>query len=134
MLRRVNSDTAHQEEPFWSRPDGLKRFRGLLREATGRTWSPEDVEKLYERVQMASTKHERKPISSGDLLRLLWNSRHECAKCGRRPPEVVLHVDHRFPASRGGSSKFENLQLLCAEHNLSKSDKLEEEELWLDSV
>jgi 5-methylcytosine-specific restriction endonuclease McrA len=43
-------------------------------------------------------------------------------------------VDHVFPASRGGGSKFENLQFLCADCNLRKSNKLEQEDLWLNSV
>jgi 5-methylcytosine-specific restriction endonuclease McrA len=67
-------------------------------------------------------------------LRLLWNTPHVCAKCGRRPPQIKLHVDHVFPASRGGSSKYDNLQFLCADCNLTKSTKLEQEALWLSSV
>jgi len=36
-----------------------------------------------------------------------------------------LHFDHKIPYSKGGSSKTaENIQLLCARHNLSKKDKL----------
>jgi len=134
LTRVVAADRAHLERALWERPDGLRRFRDLLTAHTRRSWSAEDYERLFERVRMASTRHDRRPVSSSDLLRMLWNLPHECARCGRRPPAVVLHVDHRFPASRGGSSRFENLQFLCAEDNLRKSDKLEEEDLWLSSV
>jgi hypothetical protein len=46
-----------------------------------------------------------------------------CAVCGATDE---LHFDHIIPYSRGGTSlKAENIQLLCARHNLSKSDKIE---------
>lgn len=46
-----------------------------------------------------------------------------CVKCGA---EDNLHFDHILPYSRGGTSlKVENIQLLCARHNLEKSASLE---------
>lgn len=130
----VGTDPDHQARPLWDRPDGGKRFRQLLRGLTGRNWSADDEGRLFDRVRLAMTDHERKPIAAEDLLRLLWNLPHICTRCGRKPPEVKLHIDHIFPASRGGTSKFDNLQFLCAKCNLSKSNKLEQEDLWLDSV
>ena len=45
-----------------------------------------------------------------------------CVTCGATDE---LHFDHIVPFSRGGTSlKAENIQLLCARHNLSKSDKI----------
>lgn len=46
-----------------------------------------------------------------------------CAICGA---EDDLHFDHIIPWSKGGSSTTpENVQLLCARHNLEKRDKIE---------
>lgn len=46
----------------------------------------------------------------------------KCAQCGS---DVNLHFDHIIPWSRGGSSTdVQNIQLLCAAHNLSKSDEI----------
>ena len=46
-----------------------------------------------------------------------------CVLCGRTDN---LHFDHVVPFSRGGSSLVaENIQLLCARHNLAKSDRIE---------
>ncbi|MBS1187204.1 MAG: restriction endonuclease [Burkholderiaceae bacterium] len=46
-----------------------------------------------------------------------------CVLCGA---EVELHFDHIVPYSKGGTSlKADNVQLLCARHNLSKSDKIQ---------
>ena len=44
-----------------------------------------------------------------------------CVICGRKDN---LHFDHDVPYSKGGSSiTAKNVRLLCARHNLSKSDK-----------
>jgi len=45
-----------------------------------------------------------------------------CVKCGM---DDNLHFDHIIPYSKGGSSLVtENIQLLCARHNLEKTDKI----------
>jgi hypothetical protein len=47
----------------------------------------------------------------------------KCAKCGATKN---LHFDHIIPWSLGGSSSDSaNIQLLCAAHNLEKSDSIE---------
>jgi len=46
-----------------------------------------------------------------------------CRECGAKDN---LHFDHIVPFSKGGSSlTIENIQLLCARHNLKKRDKIE---------
>ena len=46
-----------------------------------------------------------------------------CVKCGAKDN---LHFDHIYPFSKGGTSiTAENIQLLCARHNLEKRDKIE---------
>ena len=45
-----------------------------------------------------------------------------CVMCGSAEN---LHFDHVIPFSRGGSSlREENVQLLCAKHNLEKHDAI----------
>jgi hypothetical protein len=45
-----------------------------------------------------------------------------CIQCGSSDN---LHFDHVIPYSRGGSSlRAENIQLLCARHNLQKHDAI----------
>lgn len=117
---------------LFTTPDGMHRFRNLLEERTKRRWSPEDVESLFQRLKLERQPHYRDPIPLEDYLRLLWQSPLACARCGRMPPDVVLHVDHVVPASRGGSSNRTNLQFLCAEDNLRKSNKREVSDRWLD--
>ena len=46
--------------------------------------------------------------------------------CGAAPEadsNVRLHVDHIVPRSKGGSNDMNNLQVLCAECNLGKSNR-----------
>jgi hypothetical protein len=46
----------------------------------------------------------------------------KCIKCGS---DNELHFDHILPFSKGGTSlKADNIQLLCARHNLQKSAKI----------
>jgi 5-methylcytosine-specific restriction endonuclease McrA len=47
----------------------------------------------------------------------------KCVLCG---VANNLHYDHDLPYSKGGSSlTAKNIRLLCARHNLTKSDKIE---------
>jgi hypothetical protein len=115
------------------KPDVIALFKAKVEQRTRAIWDHENIVLLYERVKLTTEKHFRKPITYAELLRLLINSPLQCAdtSCGKKPPEVKLHIDHIFPSSRGGSSNYENLQFLCAECNLRKSNKLEKTEIWL---
>jgi hypothetical protein len=65
-------------------------------------------------------------------LRLQWKvlkrNHYKCCACGRSPATTVgleLHVDHITPWSKGGETVLENLQTLCSDHNLGKSNEHE---------
>jgi len=53
----------------------------------------------------------------------VWRRDHgRCVQCGSTKN---LHYDHDIPFSKGGSSlTVANVRLLCAKHNLEKSDKI----------
>ena len=49
----------------------------------------------------------------------------KCCTCGASPakdPSVVLHIDHIKPWAKGGETTMDNLQTLCSDCNLGKSD------------
>ena len=51
---------------------------------------------------------------------------YKCVICGQSPannPKIELHVDHITPYSLGGETILENLQTLCSDCNLGKSNK-----------
>src|SRR4051794_2787677 len=62
-------------------------------------------------------------IPSSVKLEVWKRDQGRCVQCGS---ETNLHFDHVIPYSKGGSSLVaENIQLLCAKHNLAKSDKIQ---------
>lgn len=66
--------------------------------------------------------HRRRIIPTWVKLEVWKRDAGKCTKCGA---EDELHFDHILPFSKGGTSVTpENVQLLCARHNLQKSDKI----------
>ncbi len=62
-------------------------------------------------------------IPTSVKLEVWRRDKGKCVKCGSKNN---LHFDHIIPYSKGGSSLVtENIQLLCARHNLEKSAKIE---------
>lgn len=59
-----------------------------------------------------------------DVKREVWKrDKGICVICGN---DTNLHFDHIVPFSRGGTSLLSsNIQLLCATHNLQKSNRIE---------
>jgi len=62
-------------------------------------------------------------IPTAVKLEVWKRDKGRCVKCGSQDN---LHFDHIIPYSKGGSSLVaENIQILCARHNLKKRDKIE---------
>ena len=62
-------------------------------------------------------------IPSVVKLEVWKRDKGRCVLCGAKDN---LHFDHEVPYSKGGSSLVsKNIRLLCARHNLSKSDKIQ---------
>lgn len=58
---------------------------------------------------------------------VLKRDNFRCVICGASPafdPGTQLHIDHITPWSKGGETEEKNLQTLCADCNLGKSNKL----------
>ena len=63
-------------------------------------------------------------ISSRLRFAILERDGFICSYCGRRPPEVILHVDHIMPLAAGGSDAYENLCTACKQCNQGKTDRV----------
>jgi hypothetical protein len=65
----------------------------------------------------------RRVIPTHIKLKVWQRDGGKCIMCGATDE---LHFDHILPFAKGGTSMTEaNVQLLCARHNLSKSDKIQ---------
>lgn len=62
----------------------------------------------------------RTPLSSRRRFEALKRDGFACQYCGRRAPNVVLHVDHIVPVSAGGSDDLDNFICACMTCNLGK--------------
>ena len=99
----------------WTEPSGGRqvfKFRLELVDDPDATFRdvPQDLE------------HNR--VIPSDVKLAVWKrDGGKCVTCGSTDN---LHFDHVLPFSKGGSSLLaENVQLLCARHNLEKSDRIE---------
>ncbi|MGB8991266.1 MAG: HNH endonuclease [Desulfobaccales bacterium] len=62
-------------------------------------------------------------IPTSIKLEVWKRDKGKCVKCGSKDN---LHFDHIIPYSKGGSSLVaENIQILCARHNIAKKDRIE---------
>lgn len=73
-----------------------------------------------------SDKPKRIKIPSRVRYKVIERDGRKCCICGRSPitdKSVELHVDHKVPVSKGGTNNLKNLQTLCSECNLGKSNR-----------
>jgi hypothetical protein len=70
------------------------------------------------------THPERAKMSPKMRFFVLHRDKFQCVYCGRKSPEVVLHVDHIQPVARGGKSDLDNLVTSCRDCNAGKHTRL----------
>jgi hypothetical protein len=74
------------------------------------------------RLSLAQELEQTRLIPTAVKLEVWKRDGGRCTECGSSDN---LHFDHVIPYSRGGSSLVpENIQLLCARHNLDKRDRI----------
>lgn len=110
---------------FEAEAPSLDRYWRYLEALTGREWSFQEVSTRYELLRAPSDTRESIPASM--RYEVLVRDESTCRKCGRKAPQVPVHVDHVLPWSLGGPTVPENLQVLCDECNAGKSNRYVEE-------
>lgn len=65
----------------------------------------------------------RKPISKKLRFEVFKRDGFACQYCGKKAPEVILHVDHVNPVSKGGKNDILNLITSCSDCNLGKGPR-----------
>jgi hypothetical protein len=81
------------------------------------------VEEQYDlSISSSRSGPRRRVIPTAVKLEVWQRDRGQCVVCGATNE---LHFDHDVPWAKGGSSLVsENVQLLCARHNIAKSDEI----------
>ncbi len=80
------------------------------------------TEKKKRKIEIKDLDHNRM-IPTSVKLEVWKRDKGQCVQCKSKDN---LHFDHILPYSKGGTSlKAENIQLLCARHNLQKRDKIQ---------
>lgn len=139
MFHRAAQDTkADLREPERVRVyekirQGIWSYNGMFHLVD--SWRESDGSRRVFKFKMIAVEEEipnsSTPIAPSQPRRLIpthvklevWKrDRGRCVKCGATDE---LHFDHIIPFSRGGTSlSADNVQLLCARHNLEKRDSL----------
>lgn len=88
---------------------------------------PKSLEKIVENstVDIKAIQNGPRDISLRLRFLVMRRDNFKCRNCGRSPATdagVVLHIDHVTAWANGGKTVFENLQTLCSDCNLGKSD------------
>ena len=101
----------------WLEDDGRRKVFKFKLEAIEEDPSVEDPRVLHEHPQR------RRLIPTQVKLEVWKRDGGKCVECDATDE---LHFDHIIPYSKGGTSMSpDNIQLLCARHNIAKSDKIE---------
>lgn len=66
----------------------------------------------------------RRPVGVKTRFTVFNPDNFTCRYCGKSAPDVILHVDHIQPVSKGGNNSFKNLITACQDCNFGKSDSL----------
>jgi len=113
--------------------DGIWSFNGVFKlmdsyqkQVNGRSvfkfilqLTDEKIKGLEEVVELEA---DARLIPSEVKAQIWKRDKGKCVQCGSKEH---LHFDHILPYSKGGTSRdVRNIQLLCARHNLQKSDRI----------
>lgn len=113
-LTKINGDYRCSKKATF----GIETIEGilaLLKERRGNFYLDNDVWQAICRV-------ERAKVTNKMRFAIYARDNHRCKKCGSTQN---LEVDHIFPISKGGKTVFENLQTLCHNCNVRKSNIVE---------
>lgn len=71
--------------------------------------------------------HQRSLMTPSLRYNIMKRDGFRCVLCGRKASDdVILHVDHILPVTKGGQTVPSNLRTLCSVCNLGKSDKYDD--------
>lgn len=103
---KANAKTLHEDDEV-QRPSGIYEY--LLLKDTN--------------LPVALSKLSLREFSKAEKQRAYLKQDGICPMCGQHFEIDQMHGDHKIPWSKGGKTTEDNLQMLCSDCNLNKSDK-----------
>lgn len=77
----------------------------------------------FRAIEKTKPKQKRISIKPSIRYQVLKRDNHQCQSCGATVEDgAKLEIDHIKPVSKGGTNDPDNLQVLCKDCNLGKSD------------
>ena len=77
----------------------------------------------FKAIKLNNSKKKRISIKASTRYQILKRDNHQCQSCGATVNDgAKLEIDHIKPVSKGGTNDPDNLQVLCKDCNLGKSD------------
>lgn len=115
---------------YWSRE--IEKASRLYEDKRLSPQSQTEIKKprTYQQFIYKDKREPRRTISRKLRFEILRRDDYTCIICGRKAPEVELHVDHIIPWSINKKHEKGNLMTTCKDCNLGKSDtRLSDEEI-----
>ncbi len=82
----------------------------------------EQDEKNFDALEITIKHKTKRNFSLRLKVQVLMRDGNKCKLCGITVTGEDIHFDHIKPWSKGGETVLENLQVLCATHNLAKGN------------
>jgi len=101
---------------------GIELLGGFLLTDDGDIVSPE----RWMLADAPEPESKRQPIKPGVRFQVFKRDNYACQMCGATAADgAKLEIDHVVPVSKGGQNNEENLQVLCRDCNIGKSDSFQ---------
>lgn len=129
FVEYMNSDLEHNEEmsDFAQNENSvdavIENRQKIKRVPSQRLRESDPLLDPVDPVKQNVLKRKTKRDPSGRLkVQVLIRDGNKCRLCGITVTGENIHFDHIIPWSKGGETVLENLQVLCAPHNLAKGN------------
>lgn len=115
---RRNKEKLNKKHREWAVRNHEKRLNSQ------RKWREANKDKIATHAQAR-----RVHLSDGSFTAEEWQEikaryAYTCLRCGRKEPEITLHIDHVVPLVLGGKHNAANIQPLCGPCNSAKHAKI----------